>query len=81
MTAYRFASGILSLVCILTHNLIVQKVLECGVKRNTGHKSASLFLSKKLRRWANGFEYGALEVKNHLERVLFSDIVSDIRIW
>lgn len=60
--------------------LALKKVLECGVKRNTGHKSASLFLSNKLRKRAYGFEYGALEVKNHLERVLFSDVVSDIRI-
>ncbi|KAH6759605.1 hypothetical protein C2S52_022863 [Perilla frutescens var. hirtella] len=60
--------------------LAIKKVLECGVKKSTGSKSASLFLSRRLRRWANGFEYGALEVKNHLECVLFSDIVSEITI-
>ena len=27
-----------------------------------------------------GFEYGALEVKNRLERLLFSDIVSTVMI-
>lgn len=60
--------------------LTLKKVLECGVKKKTGSKSASLFLSPILRRMANGFEYGALEVKNHLECVLFSDVVSEIRI-
>ncbi|EPS74753.1 hypothetical protein M569_00001, partial [Genlisea aurea] len=60
--------------------LALKEVLECGVKRSTRCKTASLFLSKGLRRWAHGFEYGALEVKNHLERLCFSDIVSDVRI-
>ncbi|KAI3468807.1 hypothetical protein Pfo_025470 [Paulownia fortunei] len=60
--------------------LALKKVLECGVKKSTGCKSASLFLSRRLRRWANGFEYGALEVKDHLESLLFSDIVSEVRI-
>lgn len=57
-------------------NLIVQKVLECGVKKKSGDKTASLYLSKKLGRWTHGFEYAALEVQSHLERLLFSDIVS-----
>ncbi|KAL2516997.1 DNA-directed RNA polymerase IV subunit 1 [Abeliophyllum distichum] len=61
--------------------LALKKVLECGVKKSTGDKSASLFLSRRLGRWANGFEYGALEVKDHLERVLFSDIVSEVLIF
>ncbi|GFP97753.1 DNA-directed RNA polymerase iv subunit 1 [Phtheirospermum japonicum] len=60
--------------------LNLKKVLECGVKRNTGFKSASLFLSKRLGRWANGFEYGALEVKDHLECLIFSDVVSKVKI-
>ncbi|KAK4435256.1 DNA-directed RNA polymerase IV subunit [Sesamum alatum] len=60
--------------------LALKKVLECGVKRSTGCKSASLFLSTRLGRWANGSEYGALEVKDHLESVFFSDIVSEVRI-
>ncbi|XP_047946943.1 DNA-directed RNA polymerase IV subunit 1 [Salvia hispanica] len=60
--------------------LNLKKVLECGVKKSTGSKSASLFLSRRLRRWANGSEYGALEVKNHLECLPFSNIVSEIRI-
>lgn len=62
-------------------NLIMQKILECGVKKNTGSKSASLFLSRRLRRWTNGFEYGALEVKNHLECLPLSNVVSEVRIW
>ncbi|KAK6137568.1 hypothetical protein DH2020_028688 [Rehmannia glutinosa] len=61
--------------------LTLKKVLDCGVKKSTGSKSASLFLSGRLRRWANGFEYGALEVKDHLESLLFSDIVSEVKIW
>ncbi|KAG8374841.1 hypothetical protein BUALT_Bualt10G0037500 [Buddleja alternifolia] len=60
--------------------LSLKKILECGVKRGSGSKSASLFLSGRLRRWASGFEYGALEVKNHLESLLFSDIVSEVMI-
>ncbi|CAA3005588.1 DNA-directed RNA polymerase IV subunit 1 isoform X1 [Olea europaea subsp. europaea] len=61
--------------------LALKKVLECGVKKSTGDKSASLFLSRRLGRWANGFEYGALEVKDQLERVLFSDVVSEVAIF
>ncbi|KAL3647224.1 hypothetical protein CASFOL_008192 [Castilleja foliolosa] len=60
--------------------LNLKKVLECGAKRNTGHKSATLFLSKRLERWTNGFEYGALEVKDHLENLVFSDVVSEVKI-
>ena len=58
----------------------MQKVLECGVKKISGDKTVSLFLSKKLGRWIHGYEYGALAVKNHLENVLFSDIVSTVTI-
>ncbi|KAM7525683.1 hypothetical protein LguiA_015585 [Lonicera macranthoides] len=57
------------------------KVLECGVKKISGDKTVSLFLSKKLGRWIHGYEYGALAVKNHLENVLFSDIVSTVTIF
>ncbi|KAG5539714.1 hypothetical protein RHGRI_020056 [Rhododendron griersonianum] len=56
--------------------LNLKKVLECGVKKKSGDKTASLYLSKKLGRWTHGFEYAALEVQSHLERLLFSDIVS-----
>ncbi|GFS33264.1 nuclear RNA polymerase D1A [Actinidia rufa] len=61
--------------------LNLKKVLECGVKKSTGDKTASLFLSKKLGRWTHGFEYAALEVQSHLERLLFSDIVSNVMIF
>ncbi|XP_019156687.1 PREDICTED: DNA-directed RNA polymerase IV subunit 1 isoform X2 [Ipomoea nil] len=60
--------------------LNLKKVLESGVRKSSGEKSASMFLSKMLGRWAYGFEYGALEVKNHLERLLFSDLVSEVMI-
>ncbi|PSR91523.1 DNA-directed RNA polymerase IV subunit like [Actinidia chinensis var. chinensis] len=59
----------------------LKKVLECGVKKSTGDKTASLFLSKKLGRWTHGFEYAALEVQSHLERLLLSDIVSNVMIF
>nr|GLL45125.1 DNA-directed RNA polymerase IV subunit 1-like [Ipomoea trifida] len=61
--------------------LNLKKVLESGVQKRSGGKTASLFLSQSLGRWAFGFEYGALGVKSHLERVLFSDIVSTVMIW
>ncbi|KAI3693588.1 hypothetical protein L1987_76535 [Smallanthus sonchifolius] len=61
--------------------LNLKKVLECGVKRLTGDKTASLFLSQKLKRWNNGFEYGALDVKNHLEKLLFNDVVSLVTVF
>ncbi|KAK9071295.1 hypothetical protein SSX86_009863 [Deinandra increscens subsp. villosa] len=56
--------------------LNLKEVLECGVKKLSGNKTASLFLSQKLKRWNNGFEYGAIDVKNHLEKLLFKDVVS-----
>ncbi|VFR01917.1 unnamed protein product [Cuscuta campestris] len=58
----------------------LKKVLESGAKRNIGGKTASLYLSKKLVKYCNGYEYGAWEVKRHLERMLFSDIVSTVLI-
>lgn len=60
--------------------LNLKNVLECGLKRNSAHQTMSLFLSEKLGRKRHGFEYAALEVQNHLERLLFSDIVSFVRI-
>ncbi|XP_020539597.1 DNA-directed RNA polymerase IV subunit 1 isoform X2 [Jatropha curcas] len=60
--------------------LNLKNVLECGLKKSNAHKSVTLFLSDKLGRRRHGFEYGALEVQNHLERLLFSDIVSISRI-
>jgi hypothetical protein len=39
-----------------------------------------LFLSKHLRKYRYGFEYASLEVKDHLERVDFSDMVDTVII-
>lgn len=55
-------------------------MLECGVRKLSGNKTASLYLSQKLKRWTNGFEYGAIDVKNHLEKLLFQDVVSLVTI-
>ncbi|KAL3818123.1 hypothetical protein ACJIZ3_004028 [Penstemon smallii] len=60
--------------------MALKKVLECGVKKKTGLKSASLYLSRMLGRWVNGYEYGAVEVKHHLESLVFSDVVSKVMI-
>ena len=60
-------------------DFVVQKVLECCVKK-TSDKTASLFCLKNSGRWTHGFEYAALEVQSHLERLLFSDIVSNVMI-
>ncbi|PHU28342.1 hypothetical protein BC332_00435 [Capsicum chinense] len=60
--------------------LNLKKILESGVGSRSGEKTASLFLSKNLERWPHGFEYGALEVKGHLERLLLSDVVSSVMI-
>ncbi|XP_017700627.1 DNA-directed RNA polymerase IV subunit 1 isoform X1 [Phoenix dactylifera] len=61
--------------------LNLKKVLECGKSRASVDKSASIFLSKGLKKQRYGFEYGALEVKNHLDRVLFSDLVTTVLIF
>ncbi|GAB2274023.1 hypothetical protein Dimus_008792 [Dionaea muscipula] len=60
--------------------LNLKKVLESGLKRSNGSKTFSLFLSEKLVRVRHGFEYAAMDVKNHLEKLLFSDIVSTVMI-
>lgn len=57
-----------------------KKVMESGSRKRKGHRTVSLFLSDKLQRLRYGYEYGALEVKNHLEKLLFSDIVSTVMI-
>lgn len=57
-----------------------KKVLESGSRKAKGSRTVSLFLSDKLRRLRYGFEYGVLEVKKHLEKLLFSDIVSTVMI-
>ncbi|XP_055821431.1 DNA-directed RNA polymerase IV subunit 1 [Solanum dulcamara] len=60
--------------------LNLKKILESGGGSRSGEKTASMFLSKRLGRWAHGFEYGALEVKGHLERLLLSEVVSTVMI-
>lgn len=58
----------------------LQKVLECSRSSAVTGCSISVILSDKLRRRAYGFEYGALEVKKHLEPVIFSDVVNTVMI-
>ncbi|XP_057449930.1 DNA-directed RNA polymerase IV subunit 1 isoform X2 [Lotus japonicus] len=60
--------------------LNLKNVLECGSRKKSGDQTVSLFLSDKLGKQRYGFEYAALEVKNYLERVMFSDIVSTVMI-
>ena len=58
----------------------MQNILECGSRKHNSDTTWSIFFSGKLGRRTHGFEYGALEVKNHLERLIFSDIVSTVMI-
>ncbi|KAH1164241.1 hypothetical protein GLYMA_01G215700v4 [Glycine max] len=60
--------------------LNLKNVLECGSRKRNGDQTVSLFLSEKLGKQRHGFEYAALEVKNYLERLLFSNIVSKVMI-
>ncbi|RDX61403.1 DNA-directed RNA polymerase IV subunit 1, partial [Mucuna pruriens] len=60
--------------------LNLKNVLECGSRKKNGDQMVSLFLSEKLGKQRHGFEYAALEVKNYLERLLFSNIVSTVMI-
>ncbi|TKY70899.1 DNA-directed RNA polymerase IV subunit 1 [Spatholobus suberectus] len=60
--------------------LNLKNVLECGSRKKNGDQTVSLFLSEKLGKQRHGFEYAALEVKNYLERLLFSNIVSTVMI-
>ncbi|XP_012574546.1 DNA-directed RNA polymerase IV subunit 1 isoform X2 [Cicer arietinum] len=60
--------------------LNLKYVLECGSRKRGGDQTVSLFLSEKIGKQRNGFEYAALEVKNYLERLMFSDIVSTVMI-
>ncbi|KAE9614168.1 putative DNA-directed RNA polymerase [Lupinus albus] len=59
--------------------LSLKSVLECGTKKS-GNQTMSLYLSEKLGKYIYGFEYATLEVKDYLERMLFSDIVSTVMI-
>ncbi|GKV23049.1 hypothetical protein SLEP1_g32834 [Rubroshorea leprosula] len=60
--------------------LNLKRVLECGSKKINADQTMSVFLSEKLGRSRHGFEYGALDVKNHLERLFFSEIISTVLI-
>ncbi|RYQ79818.1 hypothetical protein Ahy_Scaffold1g106629 isoform A [Arachis hypogaea] len=60
--------------------LNLKSVLECGSKKKSGDQTVSLFLSAKFRDRRYGFEYAAFDVKNYLERIMFSDIVSTVMI-
>ncbi|XP_073001683.1 DNA-directed RNA polymerase IV subunit 1 isoform X2 [Typha latifolia] len=59
----------------------LKEVLECGKGRTSVNQAGILYLSKRLQGYRYGLEYGALEVKNHLERVLFSDLVNTVMIF
>ncbi|BAU00511.1 hypothetical protein VIGAN_10211300 [Vigna angularis var. angularis] len=60
--------------------LNLKNVLECGSRKKKGDQSVTLFLSEKVGKQRHGFEYAALEVKNYLERLFFSKIVSTVMI-
>ncbi|XP_047338199.1 DNA-directed RNA polymerase IV subunit 1 isoform X2 [Impatiens glandulifera] len=55
--------------------LNLKKVLECGVKKRTGAKTATLFFSKIVKTSRHGSEYAAVDVQSYLERVILSDVV------
>ncbi|GMY36701.1 DNA-directed RNA polymerase IV subunit 1 [Fagus crenata] len=63
-----------------TLNRSLQNLLECGSRKCNADKTWSIFLSEDLGRQRHGFEYGTLALKNHLERKIFSDIVSTVMI-
>ncbi|KAL1141298.1 hypothetical protein V6Z11_A11G019600 [Gossypium hirsutum] len=56
------------------------RVLECGSRRRNSDQIMTLFFSDKLGKGRHCFEYAALEIKNYLERLIFSDIVSTVLI-
>ncbi|KAF0893353.1 hypothetical protein E2562_024177 [Oryza meyeriana var. granulata] len=58
----------------------LQEVLKCHKGANSLDHTGLLFLSKHLRKYRYGFEYASLEVKDHLERVDFSDLVDTVMI-
>ncbi|KAK4786760.1 hypothetical protein SAY86_010593 [Trapa natans] len=60
--------------------LNLKNALECGSKKSKPDQTMSLFLSQRLGNLRHGFEYGALEVKDYLERQFLSDIVSTVMI-
>ncbi|ESQ29076.1 hypothetical protein EUTSA_v10023214mg [Eutrema salsugineum] len=56
--------------------LNLKNVLECGSKKGQREQTMSLYLSETLSKKKHGFEYGSLDIKNHLEKLSFSEIVS-----
>ncbi|XP_025823410.1 DNA-directed RNA polymerase IV subunit 1 isoform X4 [Panicum hallii] len=58
----------------------LQEVFKCHKASNSGDHVGFLFLSKNLKKHRFGLEYASLEVKNHLERVNFSDLVETVMI-
>ncbi|MFQ6632810.1 hypothetical protein Gotur_012371 [Gossypium turneri] len=60
--------------------LNLKRVLECGSRRRNSDQTMTLFLSDKLGKRRHCFEYAALEIKNYLEGLIFSDIVSTVLI-
>ncbi|KAL1189982.1 DNA-directed RNA polymerase IV subunit 1 [Cardamine amara subsp. amara] len=56
--------------------LNLKNILECGSKKGQREQTMSLYLSETLSKKKHGFEYGALDIKNHLEKLNFSEIVS-----
>ncbi|KAK9121359.1 hypothetical protein Syun_018976 [Stephania yunnanensis] len=60
--------------------LCLKSIFEFGPKRSVASRTLSLFLSKNNERWLYGPECVAITLKNNLERVLFSDIVSIVMI-
>ncbi|CAL9113522.1 unnamed protein product, partial [Musa acuminata var. zebrina] len=58
----------------------LKMVLDCCKSNASTNHTALLFLSKRLHGWRYGCEYGALEVKNHLERVCFFNLIITVMI-
>ncbi|CAF2134235.1 BnaA03g54760D [Brassica napus] len=56
--------------------LNLKNVLECGSKKGLKEQTMSLYLSETLSKKKHGFEFGALDIKSHLEKLSFSEIVS-----
>ncbi|TVU35011.1 hypothetical protein EJB05_16875, partial [Eragrostis curvula] len=58
----------------------LQEIFKCHKATNSRDHVGLLFLSKSLKKFRFGLEYASLEVKNHLERVDFCDLVETIMI-
>ncbi|CAN7120439.1 DNA-directed RNA polymerase IV subunit 1 [Brassica rapa] len=56
--------------------LNLKNVLECGSTKGLKEQTMSLYLSETLSKKKHGFEFGALDIKSHLEKLSFSEIVS-----